>query len=99
VSAFPDVAEFQVDDGLEMIVMASDGVWEMKQSDEVIEFIRSRLLEGSDLSLACRQLLDSCLSEGRVIPLLFNSFSALREWRQGHRQHDHDSPALQETWR
>jgi serine/threonine protein phosphatase PrpC len=39
----PDVTEFEVDDDVEFVVLASDGLWDVFSSQEVVNFIRHQL--------------------------------------------------------
>eukprot|EP00931_Biecheleriopsis_adriatica_P115184 TRINITY_DN91007_c0_g1_i1.p1 TRINITY_DN91007_c0_g1~~TRINITY_DN91007_c0_g1_i1.p1 ORF type:complete len:318 (-),score=63.73 TRINITY_DN91007_c0_g1_i1:181-1134(-) len=66
VSATPDVRTFlrQPDD--EFMILACDGVWDVRSSQEVVTFIRSRLDAGNGskvhLTQIVEELLDSCVS-------------------------------------
>ncbi len=43
VSAYPDIEVREINDTLEFIVIACDGIWDVMTNDEVIHFIRVRI--------------------------------------------------------
>jgi len=57
----PDVQSIALGPEDEFLVLASDGVWEMKSSSDVCDFIRSRL-PFSKLEKIVEDLLDDCLA-------------------------------------
>jgi protein phosphatase 1G len=70
ITAEPDVTTTPLLDNngacqLEFIVLACDGVWDVKSSQEVVDFVRERLQRGAvygPVSRICEELLDDCLS-------------------------------------
>jgi protein phosphatase 1G len=62
VTAAPELLRHTraVDD--EFIVIACDGIWDVKSSQEVCTFVRARLRKGLELTHIIRQLFGSCLS-------------------------------------
>ncbi|XP_002984176.2 probable protein phosphatase 2C 11 [Selaginella moellendorffii] len=68
LSAAPEIREAKVvgDPGIEFVVVASDGVWECRSSQEVVDFVRGKLMEsesqgGPLVSRICEELMDSCV--------------------------------------
>ena len=43
VSPEPDIRRFRVEDGDEFILLASDGVWDVMSSQDVVDFVRAKL--------------------------------------------------------
>uniref|UniRef100_A0A6P7GGT6 protein-serine/threonine phosphatase n=1 Tax=Diabrotica virgifera virgifera TaxID=50390 RepID=A0A6P7GGT6_DIAVI len=64
ITALPDVKTLTinpVDD--EFLVLACDGIWNFMSSQEVVDFIRPRILESkSKLSTICEEMFDHCLA-------------------------------------
>merc|ERR1711939_1232589 len=63
VCSTPDICIQPRSSDDEFIVIACDGVWDVKTNDEVCRFIRDRLRKGQDLSLIIEDLLDDCICE------------------------------------
>ncbi|KAI4994482.1 hypothetical protein ZWY2020_034123 [Hordeum vulgare] len=62
VTCCPDIHTVDITDDAEFLIIASDGIWEAKTSQEAVDFVRQRLQSGeTDLSVICERLLDSCL--------------------------------------
>eukprot|EP00930_Biecheleria_cincta_P003408 TRINITY_DN104342_c0_g1_i1.p1 TRINITY_DN104342_c0_g1~~TRINITY_DN104342_c0_g1_i1.p1 ORF type:complete len:426 (+),score=64.96 TRINITY_DN104342_c0_g1_i1:107-1279(+) len=60
VCATPDLHRESITPQDEFIVLACDGIWDVKSSQEVCSFIRRRLINKIPISMAIEQLLDSC---------------------------------------
>mmetsp|Transcript_24982 Transcript_24982/g.59454 ORF Transcript_24982/g.59454 Transcript_24982/m.59454 type:complete len:324 (-) Transcript_24982:110-1081(-) len=68
VSCVPDVVELELRDGDEFIVLACDGVWDVMSNQEVVAFVRERILSGGDPKTVCEQLCDRCLAPDTNTP-------------------------------
>ncbi|XP_024527454.1 probable protein phosphatase 2C 70 [Selaginella moellendorffii] len=66
VIASPEITEVDIEDD-EFIVLASDGIWGSRSSDDVVKFVAKQLKDGAvSLSGICRDLAESCLtSDGK----------------------------------
>lgn len=62
VIAHPDVQTRPLDERLEFIVMACDGVWDVMTNEEVIEFCRRRLVHHMPPVAICEELITRCLA-------------------------------------
>eukprot|EP00927_Polykrikos_kofoidii_P080419 TRINITY_DN77282_c0_g1_i1.p1 TRINITY_DN77282_c0_g1~~TRINITY_DN77282_c0_g1_i1.p1 ORF type:complete len:462 (+),score=65.02 TRINITY_DN77282_c0_g1_i1:202-1386(+) len=62
ISATPDVIREKLADDDEFLVLACDGIWDVKSNQEVCTFIRSRIQRGQALDRTIEQLLDSCIT-------------------------------------
>ncbi|KAI8822612.1 phosphatase 2C-like domain-containing protein [Fimicolochytrium jonesii] len=62
VTANPDVTERKLEDTDEFVVIACDGIWDCMSNQEVIDFVRQKIAEGTDLPQICEQLMDHCLA-------------------------------------
>lgn len=73
VTAFPEVQQFTVDEDWEFVVLACDGIWDVMTSEEVVQFVRSRLAHTKISSEGvpnptihpeeiCEELLNCCLA-------------------------------------
>lgn len=67
ITAMPDVKQTQLTEADEFMVIACDGIWNVKGSQEVVDFVSDRLREQRkngkpNLTQICEELLDSCLA-------------------------------------
>eukprot|EP01006_Ploeotia_vitrea_P045298 TRINITY_DN66928_c5_g9_i1.p1 TRINITY_DN66928_c5_g9~~TRINITY_DN66928_c5_g9_i1.p1 ORF type:complete len:311 (+),score=28.32 TRINITY_DN66928_c5_g9_i1:141-935(+) len=63
ISANPDVTCTPLTDEDEFLVLACDGVWDVMSNEEVVDFVRTKLLDGcSDLAQICENIFDKCLA-------------------------------------
>lgn len=62
VSPFPDVKTIELNDDLDFLVLACDGIWDVLSSEEVVEFVISRLEQSMEPGLICEQLTTRCLA-------------------------------------
>ncbi|XP_015181214.1 PREDICTED: probable protein phosphatase 2C T23F11.1 [Polistes dominula] len=72
VTAFPEVQQFPITEDWEFVVLACDGIWDVMTSEEVVNFVRSRLtwpkVVGNerervmDPEEICEELMNYCLA-------------------------------------
>ncbi|GJQ67351.1 hypothetical protein Trydic_g19493, partial [Trypoxylus dichotomus] len=64
VIALPDVKTLTLEPNQdEFMVLACDGIWNVLSSQEVVEFVRSRIQKGHEkISTICEELFDHCLA-------------------------------------
>lgn len=62
VSPFPDVKTIELNDDLDFLVLACDGIWDVLSSEEVVEFVISRIEQSMEPGLICEQLTTRCLA-------------------------------------
>ena len=60
VSCLPDVRTVEIDDRIDFMVIASDGIWDMLTNQQVVNFIIKRMQKTVPLNEICEQLIDSC---------------------------------------
>lgn len=63
VCSTPDIVHMPLTKDDEFIVLACDGVWDVKTNQEVIDFIRSRLRQGKAIPQILEALLDDCIAD------------------------------------
>jgi len=63
ITCVPDVLTKKIDEDDDFIVMAWDGVWEVKNSQEVIDFVDERLSQEMALEDIVKELLDEVWSD------------------------------------
>lgn len=64
VSPEPEVSCLKRENGDEFVLLACDGVWDVMSNEEVIGFIRAKMLISNDLVYVCNELMDTCLAKG-----------------------------------
>jgi len=62
ICATPDIVAVPLAEDDEFVVLACDGVWDVKTNQEVCDFVRPRLQRGEELQQIAEQLLDDCLA-------------------------------------
>jgi len=62
ITAFPEVKIVDLTPADEFVVIACDGVWDVKSSQQVVDFVGERIKNKIGLSTICEQLLDACLA-------------------------------------
>ncbi|KAJ3124814.1 Protein phosphatase 2C 2 [Nowakowskiella sp. JEL0407] len=63
VTSNPEITERKLEPTDEFIVLACDGIWDCMSSQEVVDFVRQRIvLENGNIPLICEQLMDKCLA-------------------------------------
>lgn len=62
VSPFPEVKSIELNDDVDFILLACDGIWDVLSSEEVVEFVISRLEQSMEPGLICEQLTTRCLA-------------------------------------
>ncbi len=60
VTALPDVRSVRIDPDLDFLVVATDGVWDSRTNQEVVDFIIERMKAVVPLNEIGRQLIESC---------------------------------------
>jgi len=48
----------------EFLILACDGVWDVMTNEDLVDFVRSRLLVTNDLEVICNNVIDTCLYKG-----------------------------------
>lgn len=62
VSPCPDINIIELNDDLDFLVLACDGIWDVLSSEEVVEFVISRLERNNEPAPICEQLTIRCLA-------------------------------------
>lgn len=62
VSPQPDVKSLELNDNVDFLLLACDGIWDVLSNEEVIEFVITRLEHNMDPGLICEQLTTRCLA-------------------------------------
>lgn len=62
VSPCPDVKRIELNDDVDFIVLACDGIWDVLSSEEVVKFVISCLEKNMEPGLICEQLTTRCLA-------------------------------------
>lgn len=72
VAGDPDITVIKRETGQDFIILACDGIWDVKTNQEAVDFVKKRLeFYGNDrpetLSYIAEEMLDSCCSDDPVI--------------------------------
>lgn len=60
VSCLPDVRTVEIDNRIDFLVIASDGIWDMMTNQQTVDFIIKRMHKTVPLNEICEQLIDNC---------------------------------------
>eukprot|EP00732_Lithocolla_globosa_P004790 Lithocolla_globosa_v1_NODE_4588_length_1405_cov_3.506667.p1 type:complete len:288 gc:universal NODE_4588_length_1405_cov_3.506667:1313-450(-) len=68
VTAFPQVKEATIDWKQQFVVVASDGVWAVLETEQVVELVRQQLKGGeTSYGSICQQVLQKCAQSGGLV--------------------------------
>lgn len=67
ITCAPDLQTRKIQPTDDFIIMACDGIWEVKTSQEIVDFVYERLRKGMKLSKIVEELLDSLLSSDYTV--------------------------------
>lgn len=62
VSPYPDLRTLELNDDLDFLIIACDGIWDVLSSEEAVDFVIARLEEGMEPGIICEQLTTRCLA-------------------------------------
>ncbi|EEB08333.1 protein phosphatase 2C Ptc2 [Schizosaccharomyces japonicus yFS275] len=62
VTAFPDVTTRLISEDDEFLVLACDGIWDCKSSQQVVEFVRRGIASHQPLATIAGNLMDRCIA-------------------------------------
>lgn len=62
VIALPDVIIHDISSNDEFLVIACDGIWDCRSSQEVVEFVRRGIAAKQELSDICENIMNNCIS-------------------------------------
>lgn len=62
VSPCPDVKTIELNDDLDFLLLACDGIWDVLTSEEVVDFVISHLEHSIEPGMICEQLTTRCLA-------------------------------------
>ena len=65
VTVVPDVTSLPLTPDDEFVVLGCDGIWDVMTNQGAVTFLRERIAEHGDASLACEELLESNLKDPR----------------------------------
>ncbi len=60
VTAVPDVRTVEIEDDIDFLVVASDGVWDIMTNQEVVDFVLLRMTRKMPLNLICEEVIANC---------------------------------------
>ncbi len=60
VSSLPDIRTVEIDEHINFLVLASDGIWDMMSNQGTVDFIVNRMRNGVALNEICEQVIDNC---------------------------------------
>lgn len=62
VTAFPEIMRQPLQPGDEFIILACDGIWDVLENQQAVDFVRERLRVGKAPRVICEELCDHCLA-------------------------------------
>ncbi|GMT17770.1 hypothetical protein PFISCL1PPCAC_28638 [Pristionchus fissidentatus] len=63
ISALPDVKILETTDEDDFIVVACDGIWNSLESQQVVDFVKERLVLNKSLTEICEEMCTACLAD------------------------------------
>ncbi|DBA96789.1 TPA: hypothetical protein ACH3X3_012958 [Trebouxia sp. C0006] len=63
VTAFPDVRQIQLGSSSEFMILACDGIWDVLNNQQAVDFVRQRLIEGQSVRYISESVCDHCLAK------------------------------------
>lgn len=63
VTGMPDVIDIKLQKGDDFLVLACDGIWDVLDHQQSVDFVKVRLEQGMDPELICQAMCDHCLAE------------------------------------
>jgi len=85
ITAQPDIMHHLLSEDDEFMVLACDGIWDVKTSQEVCDFVRSRL-DDFPLHKIAEQLMDACIAEDPKLTMGIggdNMTAMIVRWKDG----------------
>lgn len=90
ISALPDVKRMTITSEDEFMILACDGIWNSLSSEEVVEFVRSRILKGeTKMSAICEEVITASnliyrfrFKHGFQFTAIYGLFGAKHRWRR-----------------
>ncbi|KAG0625873.1 hypothetical protein M758_2G085700 [Ceratodon purpureus] len=64
LTATPDTSSMLVEEEVEFIILASDGLWDSLKSGEAVDFVRKQLNEHGNVQRACEEIAQEALNRG-----------------------------------
>ncbi|KAH8303813.1 hypothetical protein KR018_008192 [Drosophila ironensis] len=62
VTAYPDVEVRDISEDWEFVLLACDGIWDVKTNTEVCQFVRARIAAALTPERICEELMNTCLA-------------------------------------
>lgn len=89
VSPHPDLRTLELNDDLDFLIIACDGIWDVLSSEEAVEFVQGRLEHQMEPGLICEQLTTRCLASDYELVIGCDNMTVLlvcytrgRSWEQ-----------------
>lgn len=60
VTIVPDIAVHQLSDGVDFVVLATDGIWDVMSNQEVVDFVAEQVKAMVPLQAICEELVNEC---------------------------------------
>ena len=77
VSCYPDVAIKTLTEDMEFVVLACDGIWECKSSQEVVDFVRRQLAFQVPVEKIVENLMNECLAKDFSRPFGYDNMTVI----------------------
>lgn len=62
VTCDPEIMSIDISEDVEFIVLACDGIWDVMNNQQVVNFVRELIVTGVPLGEICERLMDRCLA-------------------------------------
>ena len=62
ITCVPEMKVLDLDPSDDFLLLACDGIWDVMENQEAVDFVRERLAEGKDPVAICEEMCDFCLA-------------------------------------
>lgn len=77
VSCYPDISIKMMSDDMEFVVLACDGIWECKSSQEVVDFVRRQLAFQVPIDKIIENLMNDCIAKDFSRPYGYDNMTVI----------------------
>lgn len=70
ISSEPEITAFEIADEDDFIVMASDGIWDELENQDVVDIVSESLSKGNSIESAANTVVEACLAHAASMSIM-----------------------------